>query len=66
MVGEQLGLSAEQVFNTIERYGNTTAATIPIGMTDAIAEGRIKSGGIILHAAFGSGFTWGAAATRAL
>ena len=66
MVGEQLGFTPAQLFNTIDRYGNTTAATIPIGMTDAIAEGRLQSGSTVLHAAFGSGFTWGAAAVRAL
>ncbi len=66
MVGEMLGLTSEQIFNTIERYGNTTAATIPIGMTDAVAVGRIKRGDIVLHAAFGSGFTWGAAVLEAV
>lgn len=65
MVGNQLGLSDEQVFNTIQKYGNTTAATIPIGFSDAIAAGKIKSGDLILSAAFGSGFTWGAALFRA-
>ena len=64
MVGEMLGLTSEQIFNTIERYGNTTAATIPIGMTDAVAAGRIKRGDIVLHAAFGSGFTWASAIIR--
>lgn len=66
MVGQSLGLTPEQVFNTIQRYGNTTAATIPIGMADAVAEGKIRNGSVILHAAFGSGFTWGAVAVRAL
>lgn len=66
MVGESLKLSSHQVFNTIERYGNTTAATIPIGMTDALAEGRIEPDALILHAAFGSGFTWGAVAVKAI
>lgn len=65
MVAEQLGLKPDQVMSTIERYGNTTAATIPIGMTDAIDEGRIQPDDIVLQAAFGSGFTWGAAILRA-
>jgi 3-oxoacyl-[acyl-carrier-protein] synthase-3 len=65
LVGESLKLSSNQVFNTIERYGNTTAATIPIGMTDAVGEGKIAEDSLILHAAFGSGFTWGAVAVRA-
>lgn len=66
MVGEQLGLDPKKVFNTIEKYANTTAATIPIGMTEAVAAERMKSGNVVLLAAFGSGFTWGAAVLRAV
>lgn len=58
-VQETLGLSDDQVFNTIQKYGNTTAATIPIGLADALKEGRIKRGDHIIFAAFGSGFSWG-------
>lgn len=65
MVAEQLGLSSSQVFNTIERYGNTTAATIPIGMSEAGAQGRVTPEMLVLNAVFGSGFTWGAALLRA-
>lgn len=64
MVAEQLGFTESQVFNTIQKYGNTTAATIPIGFIDAIEAGVIKPGMIILSAAFGSGFVWGASAWR--
>jgi 3-oxoacyl-[acyl-carrier-protein] synthase-3 len=66
MVAEQLGVPAEKVFNTIQQYGNTTAATIPIGLHDAYRAGRITPGDIVLSAAFGSGFVWGAAVLRAV
>jgi 3-oxoacyl-[acyl-carrier-protein] synthase III len=58
-VQETLGLADEQVFNTIQKYGNTTAATIPIGLADALKEGKIKRGDYVVLAAFGSGFSWG-------
>jgi 3-oxoacyl-[acyl-carrier-protein] synthase-3 len=59
MVREQLGLPVERVFNNIERYGNTTAATIPICMSEAEMEGKLKRGQLVLTLAFGAGFTWG-------
>lgn len=59
-VARELGLKEEQVVSTIQKYGNTTAATIPIGFSDAISDGRLKRKQVILSAAFGSGFTWGA------
>jgi 3-oxoacyl-[acyl-carrier-protein] synthase-3 len=59
MVREQLGLPAERVFNNITRYGNTTAATIPICMSEAVEQGRLKAGDLVLTLAFGAGFTWG-------
>jgi 3-oxoacyl-[acyl-carrier-protein] synthase-3 len=59
MVRSQLGLSPEKVFNNIQKYGNTTAATIPICMSEAVAEGRLKQGDLVLTLAFGAGFTWG-------
>jgi len=63
-VADKLGLSPDKVVHNIERYGNTTAATIPIGLSESWAEGRIKEGTTVLMAAFGSGFTWGAAVLR--
>ncbi|MCB0335294.1 MAG: ketoacyl-ACP synthase III [Bdellovibrionales bacterium] len=63
-VREKLSLSEEQVFNTIERYGNTTAATIPICLSEAVAAGRLKAGDLVLTLAFGAGFTWGANLVR--
>jgi 3-oxoacyl-[acyl-carrier-protein] synthase-3 len=59
MVREQLGLPVERVFNNIQRYGNTTAATIPICMSEAVAQGALKSGDLVMTLAFGAGFTWG-------
>jgi 3-oxoacyl-[acyl-carrier-protein] synthase III len=57
-------LSDDQVYNNIMRYGNTTAGSIPIAMTEAWEEGKIKSGDMVVLAAFGSGFTWGSALIR--
>ena len=58
-VQKKFGLSENQVYNNIERYGNTTAASIPIALTDAWEEGKIVAGTKVVLAAFGSGFTWG-------
>lgn len=58
-VQQLLGLSEEKVFNNIQKYGNTTNASIPIALSEAISEGRIKRGDLVCLAAFGSGFTWG-------
>ena len=63
-VQEKLGLPDDKVFNNIMRYGNTTAASIPIAMSEAWAEGRIKENDLICLAAFGSGFTWASALIR--
>ncbi|MEL7002078.1 MAG: beta-ketoacyl-ACP synthase III [Bacteroidota bacterium] len=57
-VQEKLGMPDEKVYNNIMRYGNTTAGSIPIAMSEAWAEGKIKEGNLICLAAFGSGFTW--------
>jgi 3-oxoacyl-[acyl-carrier-protein] synthase-3 len=59
MVRTQLGLPVEKVFNNIQRYGNTTAATIPICMSEAVAQGVLKEGALVMTLAFGAGFTWG-------
>ena len=61
MVQKRLGLSNDQVFSNIHKYGNTTAATIPIALAEAFNEGRIKKGDILVLAAFGAGFTWASA-----
>lgn len=63
-VQKKLRLSDEQVFNNIQKYGNTTAASIPIALTEAWEAGKIKEGDLVVLAAFGSGFTWGSAMIR--
>lgn len=63
-VAHELSIPWEKVFNTIENYGNTTAATLPIGMHDAIVQGKLKKGMKVAMAAFGSGFTWASALMR--
>jgi 3-oxoacyl-[acyl-carrier-protein] synthase-3 len=63
-IQEKLALREDQVYNNIMRYGNTTAASIPIAMSEAWAEGRIKENDVICLAAFGSGFTWASALIR--
>lgn len=60
-VQKKLGLREEQVYNNIMRYGNTTAASIPIALFEAFQEGKIQKGDLVCLAAFGSGFTWGSA-----
>jgi 3-oxoacyl-[acyl-carrier-protein] synthase-3 len=61
---ERCNLSEEQVLINIQNYGNTTAGTIPIGLDEAVNEGRIEKGDLILLAAFGGGFTWGSLLIR--
>jgi 3-oxoacyl-[acyl-carrier-protein] synthase-3 len=58
-IQKKFGLGDEQVYNNIMRYGNTTAASIPIALTEAWEEGKIEEGSKVVLAAFGSGFTWG-------
>ncbi len=58
-VQKKFGLSDDQVYNNIQRYGNTTAASIPIALTEAWEEGKVEQGTKVVLAAFGSGFTWG-------
>ena len=63
-IKRKFGLNDDQVYNNIMRYGNTTAGSIPIALTEAWKEGKIKSGDLLVLAAFGSGFTWGSAFIR--
>jgi 3-oxoacyl-[acyl-carrier-protein] synthase-3 len=63
-IQRKFGLSDDQVYNNIMRYGNTTAGSIPIALTEAWEEDKIKSGDLVVLAAFGSGFTWGSALIR--
>ncbi len=58
------GIPLDKVYVTIQRYGNNSAASIPVAMADAVAEGRLRPGNLLLVATFGAGFTWGAAIVR--
>jgi len=60
-VQKRLGLRDDQVFNNIQKYGNTTAASIPIALSEARDAGKVNKGDLVCLAAFGSGFTWGSA-----
>ncbi len=64
MVQKAVGLRDDQVYVNIQKYGNTTAASIPIALHEALCEGRLKRGDLLLMTAFGSGFTWASAAIR--
>jgi 3-oxoacyl-[acyl-carrier-protein] synthase-3 len=63
-IQQKLKLQDNQVFNNIQKYGNTTAASIPIALTEAWEQGKIKKGDLVVLAAFGSGFTWGSVIIR--
>jgi len=64
MVAKKLQIPIEKVVRTIDRHGNTTAASIPIALDEAIREGKLKEGDIVVLTAFGSGYTWGSAVIR--
>jgi 3-oxoacyl-[acyl-carrier-protein] synthase III len=64
MVRQATGLREDQVFANIQKYGNTTAASIPIALDEALAAGRLARGDVLILTAFGSGFTWASAAVR--
>jgi 3-oxoacyl-[acyl-carrier-protein] synthase-3 len=60
-VQQKFKLADDKVYNNIQKYGNTTAASIPIALTEAWEQGKVKEGDTVVLAAFGSGFTWGSA-----
>ena len=64
MVAQMMGLPAERMHNNIQKYGNTTAASIPICLHEAVALGKVKPGDLICMVAFGAGLTWGSAFLR--
>ena len=64
MVQRDLALRDDQIYNNIQRYGNTTAATIPIALDECVRAGRVAPGDLIVMTAFGSGFMWGSVAAR--
>ena len=61
---KRLGIPMEKVFLNIEKYGNTSAASVPIAMDEAIREGKIKDDDVLLLTAFGGGLTWASALIR--
>ncbi len=63
-IGKRLGLPAEKVFVNLDRYGNTSAASIPLALDEANRSGRIKEGDLVMFDAFGGGLTWGAMPVR--
>lgn len=63
-VGKRLGIGGDRVYINLDRFGNTSAASIPIALDEVVRAGRLKEGDIVLLAAFGGGFTWGSAALR--
>ena len=63
-IGKRLGLTEQQVFINLERYGNTSAASIPLALDEANRSGRIKAGDLLLLDSFGGGLTWASALIR--
>lgn len=63
-VGQRLGIPQERCFVNIDRYGNTSAASIPIALDEAVRAGRVERGQVVLMAAFGAGLTWAASVVR--
>jgi 3-oxoacyl-[acyl-carrier-protein] synthase-3 len=61
---EQLGIPQEKVFNNLQSYGNTSAASIPLALDEAYRSGRINRGDVILMSGFGAGLTWGTSLFR--
>ena len=60
-VAQQMAIPEEKMIHNIHKYGNTTAATIPLLLSEAVETGRLKKGNKVAMVAFGAGFTWGAA-----
>ena len=61
---DKLGIAREKVVITVDKHGNTSAASIPLALDAAVADGRIKPGDLVMIEAMGGGFTWGAALIR--
>jgi len=64
MIQKKMGLQNDQVMSNIHKYGNTTAGTIPIALGEAVEEGRISQGDLLVFASFGSGFSWASAVMK--
>src|SRR4030065_270721 len=64
VVAERLGIPSEKVIVTVHKYGNTSAASIPVALDEAVRSGQIRKGDLVLVNSFGAGLTWGAALFR--
>ena len=64
MIQKKLGLNDDKIYSNIHKYGNTTAASIPIALAEAVVEGKVSKGDIVVFASFGSGFTWASAVIK--
>ena len=60
-VGKRLGAKPEQLFVNLQKFGNTSAASVAIALDEAVRSGRVQSGDLLLLVVFGAGLTWGAA-----
>jgi 3-oxoacyl-[acyl-carrier-protein] synthase-3 len=63
-VRKRLDIPTEKVFMNVDRYGNTSSASVPIALDEAVKSGRLQKGDLVLFSAFGAGFTWGSAVVR--
>ncbi len=63
-MGKKLGLPPERVVVTVDRHANTSAASVPLAFADAVSDGRIRRGDLVLFEAIGGGLTWGACLAR--
>jgi 3-oxoacyl-[acyl-carrier-protein] synthase-3 len=63
-MGRKLGLPPERVVVTVDRHANTSAASVPLALAEAVQDGRIKRGELVLMEALGGGLTWGSALAR--
>jgi 3-oxoacyl-[acyl-carrier-protein] synthase-3 len=63
-VAERLNIPSEKVISNLSKYGNTSAASIPLALNEAVREGKIKKGDIIAASGFGAGLSWGSAVFR--
>jgi 3-oxoacyl-[acyl-carrier-protein] synthase-3 len=63
-LAKRVGVDVDKVFVNVHKYGNTSAGTIPVALTEALEEGRVKPGDYVLLASFGAGLTWGAGLIR--
>jgi len=61
---KKLGIPPEKVVTTVDKHGNTSAASIPLALTVAVTDGRIKRGDLVMLEAMGGGFTWGSTLLR--